>query len=80
MRRRTLLSSNGGIDPITGRGTIGDYEVVDLGLSNGLLFATCNVGANTETGYGNYYKYGYGSQTYSYDPDEDGNDSYYNGM
>ena len=65
MRRRELLNtSSGGIDPTTGRGTIGDYEVVDLGLSNGLLFATCNVGANSETGYGNYYMYGKGSRAY----------------
>ena len=66
MRRRNLLlsASSGGIDPITGRGTIGDYEVVDLGLSNGLLFATCNVGASGETEYGDYYMYGKGSRTY----------------
>jgi len=47
-----------------GRFMIGNYEVVDLGLSNGLLFATCNVGATKETDYGDYYKYGYGSQQY----------------
>jgi hypothetical protein len=59
MRRRSLLSaSSGGIDPTTGRGTIGNYEVVDLGLSNGLLFATCNLGATEETGYGGYYYFG----------------------
>ena len=64
MRRRILLNS-GGIDPTTGRGTIGGYEVVDLGLPSGLLWATCNVGANTETSYGNYYMYGKGSRTYN---------------
>ena len=56
-----------------GRKMIGNYEVVDLGLSNGLLFATCNVGANTETGYGNYYMYGKGSRTYN------SSDDYYTG-
>ena len=74
MRRRILLSSSGGIDPITGRGTIGDYEVVDLGLPSGLLFATCNVGATKETDYGNYYMYGKGSRTYN------SSDSKYEGM
>ena len=65
MRRRTLLSGGGiNIDPTTGRGTIGDYEVVDLGLSNGLLFATWNVGATKESDYGNYYQWGAGSTTY----------------
>lgn len=66
LKRRTLLSaSDGG----TGRKMIGNYEVVDLGLPNGLLFATCNVGANVETDYGKYYKYGYGSTKFS--PSED---------
>ena len=74
--RRTLLTtSSGGIDPTTGRGMIGNYEVVDLGLPNGLLFATCNVGANTETSYGDYYKYGYGSLKYETEPDN----KYYQG-
>ena len=76
MRRRILLSGGGGIDPITGRGTIGDYEVVDLGLSNGLLFATCNVGATKEEGYGNYYQYGKGAAQYA----ATSGDSYYKGM
>jgi uncharacterized protein (TIGR02145 family) len=61
MRRRTLLNTSNDGD---GRKMIGNYEVVDLGLSNGLLFATCNVGANTETDYGDYYMYGGGSQKY----------------
>lgn len=69
--RRTLC----GIDPTAGRGTIGDYEVVDLGLPSGLLWATWNVGASSETDYGNYYKYGYGTIKYQ---DESSN-SYYKG-
>lgn len=32
--------------------------VVDLGLSSGLLWAKCNLGANTETDYGDYYMWG----------------------
>ncbi len=67
MRRRILLSasSGGGIDPITGRGKIGYYEVVDLGLPSGLLWATCNVGAMKETEYGFYYMYGKGAAQYN---------------
>lgn len=32
-----------------------DYAYVDLGLPSGLLWATCNVGATTPEGYGNYF-------------------------
>ena len=31
---------------------------VDLGLPSGLLWATCNLGADTPKGYGNYYAWG----------------------
>ena len=41
----TLLSING-------------YDWVDLGLPSGLKWATCNVGAATPEGYGNYYAWG----------------------
>lgn len=40
------------------------YEYVDLGLPSGTLWATMNVGANSPTEYGDYYKYGKGSKTY----------------
>ena len=63
MRRRILLNASSGGDD--GRKTIGGYEVVDLGLSNGLLFATCNVGATKEEEYGNYYQYGKGDAQYT---------------
>ena len=33
-------------------------EYVDLGLPSGLLWATCNVGANTPEGYGDYFAWG----------------------
>lgn len=62
--RRRVENSSIVFDPVTGRGIVDGYEVVDLGLSNGLVFATCNVGATKETDYGDYYKYGYGSQKY----------------
>lgn len=40
------------------------YEYVDLGLPSGTLWATMNVGATSETDYGNYYMYGMGIKTY----------------
>ena len=42
-----------------------DYAYVDLGLPSGTLWAKCNVGAETETGYGDFYQYGRGSDDYS---------------
>ncbi len=37
----------------------GDYhDYVDLGLPSGLLWATCNVGADTPDGYGEYFAWG----------------------
>ena len=45
-------------DPFNG------HEYVDLGLPSGTLWATMNVGATSETDYGNYYMYGMGSKTY----------------
>ncbi|MGM9818910.1 MAG: hypothetical protein ACI30B_08040 [Paludibacteraceae bacterium] len=35
-----------------------NHEYVDLGLPSGLKWATCNVGAITPEGYGNYYAWG----------------------
>lgn len=40
-------------------------EFVDLGLPSGTLWAKCNIGADAETGYGNYYMYGKGSTQYN---------------
>ena len=49
------------------------HESVDLGLPSGILWATCNVGANSPTGTGNYFAWGetitkqkYTSSTYKY--------------
>ena len=39
-------------------------QYVDLGLPSGTLWAKWNVGATSETEYGNYYKYGKGSAQY----------------
>ena len=36
----------------------GTHAYVDLGLPSGLLWATCNVGADTPEGYGSYFAWG----------------------
>ena len=41
-----------------GNGSHNGHEYVDLGLPSGTLWATCNVGATTPEGYGNYYAWG----------------------
>ncbi len=53
--------------------SIGGHDYVDLGLPSGLLWATCNVGANMPEEYGNYYSWGetstkttYNWNTYKY--------------
>ena len=50
-----------------------DHEYVDLGLPSGLLWATCNVGADTPEDYGDYFAWGeistkstYNWNTYQY--------------
>ena len=37
---------------------IKEYEYVDLGLPSGLKWAKCNLGAETETDYGDYFMWG----------------------
>ena len=44
------------ISAVKTSGTINGHEYVDLGLS--VKWATCNVGASSPTGYGNYYAWG----------------------
>lgn len=46
---------NGGGD---GNGTYNGHDYVDLGLPSGTLWATCNVGATTPEGYGDYFAWG----------------------
>lgn len=40
------------------------HEYVDLGLPSGTKWATMNIGASSETGYGNLYMFGMGTRTY----------------
>ena len=46
-----------------------EHEYVDLGLPSGTLWATCNLGATTPEGYGDYFAWGETApkDTYSYD-------------
>lgn len=39
-------------------GKVGTYTYVDLGLQSGLKWATCNLGAEKPTDYGDYYAWG----------------------
>lgn len=46
-------------DPGSGGGNeLNGHEYVDLGLPSGILWATCNVGADTPEGYGDYFAWG----------------------
>ena len=56
-----------------GSGSLGGHDYVDLGLPSGTLWGTCNVGATSPEGYGNYYAWGetktksdYSSDNYTY--------------
>ena len=58
---------------VDGTAATGDHAFVDLGLPSGLLWATCNVGADTPEGYGDYFAWGetqpkdiYNWSTYQY--------------
>jgi hypothetical protein len=60
-----------GIDVALVTGT--DHRFVDLGLPSGTLWATCNIGATTPEGYGDYFAWGettpkstYSWSTYKY--------------
>ena len=47
-------NNNGG----NGGNSLNGHEYVDLGLPSGTLWATCNVGADTPEGYGDYFAWG----------------------
>ena len=57
----SLVTIYGGEQSFTteaGGGSGGDHAYVDLGLPSGLLWATCNVGADTPEDYGDYFAWG----------------------
>ncbi len=51
---------------------IGPKEAVDLGLSSGILWATCNVGATSPEDYGAYFAFGETKPKENYDWSKDG--------
>ena len=52
-------------NPLPSTPMIDGHAYVDLGLPSGTKWATMNVGATSETGYGNYYQYGKGTAQYA---------------
>ena len=48
--------NGGNSNPTTG--TVNGHEWIDLGLPSGILWATCNVGANSPEEYGDYFAWG----------------------
>ena len=50
--------NNGGGNNSGGNGVYNGHEYVDLGLPSGLLWATCNVGADKPEEYGDYFAWG----------------------
>ncbi len=63
----------GSSSPVQSSNTLNGHEFVDLGLPSGLRWATCNIGAITPEGYGDYFAWGettpketYTCETYIY--------------
>ncbi len=74
----TTIKIAGFVGNLTPTGTSNNHGYVDLGLPSGLLWATCNVGANSPEEYGDYYAWGetstkseYSDDTYYYSSDPD---------
>ena len=55
-------------EQIPGTITNNGYQWVDMGLPSGLLWATCNLGANKPTDFGDYFAYGETQTKESYSP------------
>ena len=54
----TEENNGGGGGGSGGGGGLNGHNYVDLGLPSGTLWATCNVGADTPEGYGDYFAWG----------------------
>ena len=57
-KKDKVEESGGGGNNGGGNGTYNGYAYVDLGLPSGLLWATCNVGADNPGDYGDYFAWG----------------------
>ena len=55
---RYYTTANGGALEVEAISAAPSHEYVDLGLTSGTLWATCNVGADTPEGYGSYFAWG----------------------
>lgn len=53
---------------LTVSGTFNGHNYVDLGLPSSILWATCNVGANSPEGYGDYFAWGETTTKETYTP------------
>ena len=63
-----ILQEEPAFDPETLiSGKYNGHDYVDLGLPSGTLWATCNVGATTPEGYGDYFAWGETTPKTSYD-------------
>ena len=67
----TVDTTGTAAEGVTISGSVDGYSYVDLGFSNGILWATCNVGATKPYEYGDYFAWGetvpkqvYGVKTY----------------
>lgn len=73
-------SKNGKTEDIRSSGEENGHTWVNLGLPSGLRWASCNVGATTPEGYGNYYAWGEtttkGARDYSWETYKYANDAY----
>ena len=57
--KRSLNTLESTVTTLQGQiSSIPTMEFVDLGLPSGTMWAKCNIGASTETDYGNYYMWG----------------------
>ena len=54
-------------DPGSLEGSLNGHDYVDLGLPSGTLWATCNVGSDTQEGYGDYFAWGETEPKSTYD-------------
>ena len=54
----TVTSNRTLVANFTANGSGGDHGYVDLGLPSGTMWATCNIGADTPEGYGDYFAWG----------------------
>ena len=63
------INNIGGGNSEATTGTVNGHEWIDLGLPSGTKWATCNIGANSQEEYGNYFAWGETTTKSSYTSD-----------